>query len=274
MWKKSVYSVLLAGLILTGCDSVDTTPGSAQVAVTFQTPESVSKSAHKSGATLASSLTITEGNGTLELTDIRLIVAEFELEATDANCDVEGTDEEECPDFESGLYFIDLPLDGTDVNVATANVPLGSYAALNFEVEDVEVDEDDSVEEQQQIQSLLSQIRADAAYSDWPETASMAALGTFTPTGSTEALPFKVYFDAEIEVEIEFTTPLELTDDGIGPDISVRVIPESWFVTETGVFDLSRHNYDPAEGNLVEFELEIEKGFGSLEIEYELEGDD
>ena len=38
------------------------------------------------------------------------------------------------------------------------------------------------------------------------------AVGAFTPTGG-DAIPFRTYFEIEIEVELELTTPLAVTEE-------------------------------------------------------------
>lgn len=271
---KYAFLFLFAGIFLAGCDSVDSTPGAALVMVNFETQHSASKNTSKSGSAFESSLMISQSNGTLELTGIRLIVAELELDQSGDDCETTEGEDESCDSFEVGPFFVDLPLDNSAVTAAASEVALGSYKELEFEVENLESDSDDDSQKEQQIEALLNEIRTDGAYSEWPDAASMGVVGTFTPAGSAEAVPFKVYFDAEIEVEIEFATALTISEEGVGPGISVQVNPEAWFVTAKGVRDLSQHNYVAAEENLVSFEVEIEKGFGSVEIEYEFGSDD
>ena len=83
-------------------------------------------------------------NGTLDITDIRVIVEEFELEPVEvSDCDVE-PEPAACEDFEARYLFIDVPLTGAPVTVVQENIPAGRYDELEFEIDNVEVDEDEA----------------------------------------------------------------------------------------------------------------------------------
>lgn len=200
-------------------------------------------------------------NGDLDITAIWLIVEEFELEPVEtADCDDDmGTDD--CEDFEQRFLFINVPLDGELVTVATADIPIGSYDELEFEVDNVHVHDDDSEEDKELIRLLFEEIIPDAGFMDWPEKASMVVIGTFTPTGEA-SVPFQTFFEAEIEVELEFATPVVITGEETDPDIIVRLMPDRWFQRDDGTV----LNLADLQDQLVEFELEIEDGF-ELEIE-------
>lgn len=84
---------------------------------------------------------ITGTNGLLDITDIRVIVEEFELEPVEVpDCDVE-PEPAACEDFEARYFFIDVPLTGAPVTVVQQDIPAGLYDELEFEVDDVEVDD-------------------------------------------------------------------------------------------------------------------------------------
>ena len=88
----------------------------------------------------------------------------------------------------------------------------------------------------------------------------MVVIGTFTPTDG-DPVDFATYFEAEIEVELEFATPLTVPDDS-NEGIVVALHPELWFARSDGtVRDLSQ-----LQDELVEFELELEDGF---ELEFD-----
>ncbi len=89
----------------------------------------------------------------------------------------------------------------------------------------------------------------------------MLVIGSFTPTGGAP-VSFATYFEAEIEIEIEFEPPLDLTAD---PEATVTVVvdPALWFTQPDGtVLDLSQF-----EGELVEFEAEFENGIAEIEFD-------
>ena len=201
-------------------------------------------------------------NGTLDITDIRVIVEEFELEPVEvSDCDVE-PEPASCQDFEARYFFIDVPLTGAPVTVVQENIPAGLYDELEFEVDDVEVD-DDEVGDASLIAALFTQVRA--AFSDWPEKASMVVVGTFTPTGGS-AVDFRTYFDADIEVEFDLIPALEVTEDGLARSLVIELNPAMWFLQADGtVMDLSELDFSTT-GELIDFDLEIDDGF-ELDIE-------
>jgi hypothetical protein len=210
-------------------------------------------------------LTITGANGTLRIDDIRLVVAEFELDGDDdvnrCGADDDGTPDQgggndddgsgdDCEDFQAGPLFIDLPLNGGASAVASGNVPAGVYDEVEFEVEDLDDDEEDPAE-RARIQALRQQILAQ--FPDWPRDASMLVVGSFTPTGGA-ARPFWAFVEAEIEIETQLSPPLTV---GAGESRSVEVTldPAAIFRDGANVLDLS------SAGGRLELEIEIENGF-------------
>lgn len=270
--KRILCLTLLASSVaITACsDSVgpDDDTG-ATVAIKFGTAGATlaSRSAGPSMAMLASAAQaslVAGTNGRLDITDIRVIVEEFELEPVEvSDCDVE-PEPAACHDFEARYFFIDVPLTGAPVTVVQENIPPGLYDELEFEVGDVEVDDDEG-SDASLIAALFTQVRA--VFPDWPEKASMVVVGSFTPTGGT-AVSFRVYFEAEIEVEFDLIPALEVTEEGLSHSIVIQLSPDVWFRQGDGtVMDLSQFDF-PTTGELIDFELEIEDGF-DLEIEIE-----
>jgi len=253
----SVVAALTASVLLLGaCDSSGPSTEGGNVAVDFGTSYSTSKA--KAGATVKSShdsLEIPGSNGTLDVTDIRLIISELELEG-----------EADSAEFEAEPSLLDLPLDTTDVApVAASEVPPATYDEFEFEVEDVEVDDADDDEEA--LQTLREEIRND--FPNWPDGASMVVVSTFTPEGGT---PEKdtTYFDAEIEVEREMEPALEVTGEGFERTLTVQLDPIRWFTNSDGtVWNLPER---AAGDELIEFEAEFEDGV--TEIEFDDDDDD
>ena len=189
--------------------------------------------------------------------------AEFELERiSDDGCS-NLVDDDACEKFEAAPVFVDVPLDGGQTVAVTAPVDPDTYDELDFEIEDLEDDEDDPVKAQQ-IEALMAAILAE--FPDWPREASMLVTGTFTPTGGSPQA-FRAYFEAEVEIEIELVPPVTVTDDGNGATFTVNIDPSLWFTNPDGtVRNLAELDYD-ATGQVVEFEVEIENGFTELEFE-------
>jgi hypothetical protein len=217
-------------------------------------------------------LVLTGTNGTLAIDDIRLVVAEFELDGDDdvnrcgASSSIlgsgsgsdddddddrrSGDDSDDCEDFDAGPLFVDLPLTGGTVAVGAGDVPAGRYDEVEFEVEDLDDDEENPAEAQR-IAQLRQQILAQ--FPDWPRDASMLVVGTFTPTGGA-ARPFRVFIEAEIEIELDLDPPLSVGEGATG-SLDVTLDPATLFRNGANVLDLS------TAGSRFELEVEIENGF-------------
>jgi hypothetical protein len=214
-----------------------------------------------SAALAGLSLTSVQGsNGTLDLSGVWMIVAEFELEGDDDACEEIGGDD--CHEFEASPFLLELPPPGEPVTVAAEEVPAGVYDEFEFEVEDLD---DDDEEDGEGASELIAQIRSQ--FDDWPEDASLFVEGTFTPTGG-DPQAFRVYFDAEIEVERDLNPPLIVEEDGGSVTvIVVEINAGRWFERSDGsVIDLSQFDYGRT-GALLEFEAEFEDGVMEIEIE-------
>lgn len=248
----SLLSLSLAALATAACSDAAAPSGDRSVAVRFNV---VPGSAAPTTASAASfdhvpasgAVTLTGSNGTLLIQDIRLIVSKLELNRAGAVCSGEN-DADDCEEFEGGPFLVNL-LDGGATQVVNALIPPGSYTKFEFEVEDVEADEDDNSGERAAMQAILAQLRV--PYPAFPSDASMVVHGTFTPTGGA-AQPFTVYFDAELEVEQEFATPFRVPEDG---QINVNLDPAAWFRAGGQVTNLAALN-----GQLIEFHSQFEHG--------------
>jgi hypothetical protein len=206
-------------------------------------------------------------NGTLSIEEIRIVVSEVEIEAASGSC--LGADDSSddvgdgCEEFDTGPRFLDLPLDGAPIEVATDVLPSGTYDELEFEIEDLEDDEDDSVEG-----ALIAAVRAQilAVVPDWPNEASALVTGSFTPTGGS-SVDFRVFLKAEIEIEMELVPNLVVEGGVASRALTVDIDTDIWFTSANGsVLDLSQYDYD-ATGQLLEFDVEMEDGFTKVEVE-------
>lgn len=134
------------------------------------------------GQALASGASSQASGTDQRIDDIRLVVAELELDGDD---DVNPCAGDDCEDFDAGPMFVDLPLTGGPVAVGSGDVPPGVYDEVEFEVEDLD-DYEENAAERQRIEVLRGQILAQ--FADWPRDASMLVVGSFTPTGGA-AIP-------------------------------------------------------------------------------------
>jgi hypothetical protein len=150
-----------------------------------------------------------------------------------------GDDSGEC-EFDAGPLFLDLPLDGSQLTVATGAVPPGTYDHVRFRVKDLDTDGDDDADDDNDDAAeaaLFQQVRAQ--FADWPEEASMRVTGTFTPTGGA-ARPFTAYLDAEVRLLLPITPPLAVTEGSAAGQVTVLVDPAVIFRTGSQVIDLSQ----------------------------------
>ncbi len=191
----------------------------------------------------------------LKITAIWVIVDEFEPESEETtDCDDSvGTDD--CEDFEQEYFFINVPLDGTVITVVSAPIADGVYDELEFEVDDVEVDSSDpeEVAEADLIAALLVKVRKE--FENWPDKASMVVTGMWTPNGEP-TVSFETYFDADIEVEMDLDTELTVAGGMASREITILLNPAAWFMIGGTLL-----NMKALEGQLVDFDLEIDDGF-------------
>lgn len=258
-------------LIFTACDTGlgpggDDPEAEGQLAINFQATSTTASSSSASLLKSTHDSVVVEGtNGQLKITEVRFIVEEFELGvAEDSSEGGDGSDtEEDSLDFKAPPSFLDLPLDTTEFSPAdTVDIPLRTYSDFEFAVDDLEPDEEDTEEERQQIQELLSRIRED--FPNFPADASMIVEGTFTPTDGNP-LDFTTFIEAEIEVEREFEgIPLEVTTDGLSRSLTVKMAPGEWFRQSDGrVRNLAQYQ---STTDLLEIEKEFENGVTEIEI--------
>jgi len=264
-------ALALAPLALAACsDSTGTqAPGTVQVRFGVANGAANLRADALAAAEAAGGpLVVTGSNGTLSITAIQVVVSRLKLngvhdqpcvggQTTGDDSQGGGDDADEC-EFQAGPFFVDLPLDGGQLTVATGTVPPGTYDRLRFKVKNLDFRDDDDHEDddaagQAAVAALFNQIRAQ--FPDWPARASMRVAGTFTPTGGA-AKPFTAYLKAEVKVELPLSPPLTVAEGSSTSQVSVALDPAAFFKSGAAVVDLSQFN-----GSVGEFEFEAEHGF-------------
>jgi hypothetical protein len=212
-------------------------------------------------------LTIAGANGTLRIDDLRMVVAEFELDGDDdvntCGGSDDGTDDrgsgdsggddgaaDDCDDFNAGPMFVDFPLTGGAVSIGSGNVPAGTYREVEFEVEDLD-DDEENADERARIDQLRAQILAQ--FPDWPRDASLLVVGAFTPTGGAPQ-SFRAFIEAEIEIETELS-PRLVVGEGESRSVDVLLDPAVIFRSGANVLNLAQSS------GRYELEIRIENGF-------------
>ena len=271
-----MYRKILAGFLVLGtlaaCDDTTTPAGTATLDIAFATASTTVMDGDLAALQVDGPLyamDVSGTNGTLTIDEIHVIVSELELEGVVGACDEpagsedddEEDDLEDCEEFESPPSLVQIPADGTPLVVATGAVPLGTYTGLEWEVEDVSLDEED--EDEAELEAVRADIESVFGAGVWPDEASMAIVGSFLADGETEPVEFTTFFDAEIEVEMPIDPALEITEEGASRELKVVLSPDVWFTNADGTV----MNLAALSGQLVEFEAEFEDGV--LEIEHD-----
>lgn len=251
------------------CDNGTGVAGPGTVSLNFRVPGSgapaLAPAAPGLAAVAGPPMTIEGTNGDLVIDEIRVIIDEAELKPADGSCDlvVDASDDDDCPDFEAPPRFLDLPLDGEPIEAMTAVVPAGVYKELDFEIEDLEDDEEDPAEAAA-IAALRAAILSEIP--DWPWKASTLVVGRFESTAGG-SIEFRVFLDAEIEIELDLIPNLVVGEDGsLSRELTVDVRPDIWFGRPDGsVVPLHLFDYGLT-GELYSIEVEMENGFTDVEI--------
>jgi hypothetical protein len=230
-----------------------TAPGQVQLRFGLAAGASALKAADAPQAAVGGPLAVAGTNGTLSVTGIRVVVSKFKLRGVhDQPCtttgagstdDSPGDDAGEC-EFQAGPLFLDLPLDGSQLTVATGTVPPGTYDRVRFRVKNLDLND---AAEQARVTALFAQIHSQ--FPDWPAKASMLVTGTFTPTGGA-ARPFTAYLRAEVRLELPISPPLAVTEGSSTGQVAVLLDPAALFRSGAQVVDLSQFN-----GHVGEFEF-------------------
>ena len=254
----SILVIGAATLLGAGCDSASLSDGDlATVAIGVE----LTSSSSALGKTADGPIVLPGTNGTLTITDVRFILDEFELEASDGACSSEDSTAtasgHDCAEITIGPVFVDVPLGLDQVELLAAQVPLGVYERFGFEIDNVESEDRD---DDSQADSLLA-IAIRDEFPDWPDEASVVVVGSFAPQDGSGARPFTIYIGAEIEVELDLNPPLELSDAAVDRALTIGLDVLSWLpVIQGNVPDLSAYDYGTT-GHVIPFEIEIENGF-------------
>jgi hypothetical protein len=168
------------------------------------------------------------------LTEIKLLVEELELESTV---------DEDSLDFEVNDFVASLPLDGSEIEISTANVPAGVYDEFEMEIEhddDTNVNDSDFNNESGDGYSIVIK-------------------------GVYNGEDFMYRSEEDFEIELEFNPPFEI-NDGSPPSVAINVDPSGWFKDSSG------NDLDPTDpANQEQIDENIENSF---EVEEDNDDDD
>jgi hypothetical protein len=251
MKLRTLFTATLAAapLALAACSDSTGTAAPGQVQLRFGVASGALALKAPAGglAAVGGPLAVTGGNGALSITGIRVVLDRFQLRGVhDQPCtggagasDDNGDDDAGECEFDAGPLFLDLPLDGSQLTVATGTVPPGTYDHVRFRVKNVDSGDDDADDDSDDAAeaALFQQIRAQ--FPDWPAKASLRVTGTFTPTGGA-ARPFTAYLNAEVRPELPISPALAVTEGTGTAQVAVLVDPAVMFRVGANVLDLSQ----------------------------------
>ena len=240
-----------APLALAACsDSTGTdAPGQVQLRFGVASGALALKAPAAGLAQAGGTLAVAGDNGSLSITSIRVVLDKFQLRGvhdqpctgTAGSSDDDGADDSGECEFDAGPLFLDLPLDGSQLTVATGTVPPGTYAHVRFRVKDIDANDDDDDADDDDDDAaeaaVFAQVRAQ--FPDWPTKASMRVTGTFTPTGGAPR-PFSAYLDAEVRLLLPISPPLTVAEGASANQVSVLLDPAVMFRVGSNVLDLSQ----------------------------------
>ena len=159
----------------------------------------------------SSSLSQSDGTHTLILDRVEMVVREVELKRiSDDECDaLSGTDHDACEAFQVGPILLDLPLDGSVIQVAASEVPPDTYDELEF---DVHKPEDDTPADLQFLQQH-------------PDFKGVS----IRVEGSFDGESFVFLQDLNEERELDLVPPL-VVEEGFGiVNLTLELDVSSWF---------------------------------------------
>ena len=225
-----ITTILFAFFAATSCDVVnsDSDSGPSEVRVQMQIQSAVSTTA---GQLMASQQVMS-----FDIQEVKLYIDEMELESV----------ADDSSDFEDEDFIVNMPLDGSPVNLSQKSIEPGLYDEFELEVE--RPDDDITVN--------------DADFDDGDERYSVVVKGLY----NGEEFTYKSREDFEIEIDLN--PPLEVSESEI-TSLVINIDVISWFK------DLNGNDLDPMDSsNFERINDNIENSFEGFEEESDDDDDD
>ena len=229
-----LFAAFLIAAFSLACDSNTEPAGSGGVSFsTVATPAALPAGA----AVGAGELTQTDGEHTLVITRVAVVLREIELERVEDNDCPDGVEEDDCEEFEVGPTLLEMGLEGTVEQVVAIQAPAGSYDELEF---DIHKPEDDTPED-------LAFIAANPDF----ERVSIRVEGTF------DGEDFLFLQDLNEEQELDLSPPLEVAEGAATTNVTLQLDVTTWFVRSDGsLIDPGTANKGGPNESLVEQNIE------------------
>jgi len=182
----------LSILFLLSCDTVENSNGT--VSLSFSPNPSLQKI----------------NDGTLELTEVKILLSDIKLEMEDGVEEEEdGEDEDESYTVIVGPIVINLKLDGTTTNFAAANVPPGLYEEVEFKIHKIEA----------------SETPPDPEFKEGDDSSLRYSV---IAKGNYNSAPFVYKSKKSAHQEFNFETPIQILENSV-VNLTILVDPHSWF---------------------------------------------
>lgn len=162
------------------------------------------------------------------LTEVKLLVDELELENVN----------DDSLDFEVNDLIVNLPVDGSIIEVSTAEVPVGTYDEFEMEIE---FDDDTTVSD--------PDFFSDTGDDD--DGYSIVVRGVY----NGEEFLFRS--DEDFELELDFNPPLVVSESS-SPTVEILIDPSGWFLDRAGndLDPTNPANFDQINDNIeISFEV-------------------
>ena len=187
-------------LFLLGCDTAENSDGA--VSLSFSPGSSLQKI----------------NDGTLELTEVKILLSDIKLEMEDGE-DHNGEGEDEHYILRVDPFVINLNLDGAATNFTVANAPAGLYEEVEFKIHKVGASETppDSEFKEGDDESLRYSVIAKGNYNN---------------------VPFVYKSKKSTHQELNFETPIEILENSF-TNLTILVDPHSWFYKDGVLLDPS-----------------------------------
>jgi hypothetical protein len=167
-------------------------------------------------------VTIVDGENTLVITKVEMVVKEVELKRVEFEGQCDGTtSDDECEELEFGPLLLDLPLSGGATSQVSVAVLPGTYDEFEFEVHKPSDDSEDA-----------AFLVANPAFNGV----------SIRVTGTWNGVPFTYLTDVSAEQEMDLVPPLGVVAEST-TDFTLFIDINSWFRDEGNAL------IDPATAN-------------------------
>jgi len=142
------------------------------------------------------------------LTGVKFLVKKLELK---------NSAEEDSLNFEVHDFVADLPLDGSNYNITSKQVPTGSYDEFKLKI--------DTPEDASSVQDSSFYNNSGSGEQDGY---------SIVINGIYNGSQFTYRTDEDFELEMALNPPLEVTDTTASASVAINVDPSSWFKDSSG----------------------------------------